>query len=165
VRGPKLEPSSLHLAAIFSFLAALLPGCTPVEPIGSLGSLHEGGFNYCDDPKCNNAGESFPKAIAVGASFYVWFDSSTSVYLQSTDESVLSSGVKDDDVFHALRAGNVNIEARTLQAQLFDYIPVQVAETAGVATRVCARSYVTVPEWTPPATACAARCSPGARPS
>jgi hypothetical protein len=116
--------------------------CKPIEPGGTPGALHEGGFDYCEsaDP-CNDS--SIPDRLAVPSTFRLGF-SDGDVTLSSDSPERLEATPGSDAVttFRALSAGNVKISARTSsEGKLVDYVTVALVDLASLQIDQCPRAF------------------------
>ncbi|HEX3595453.1 MAG TPA: hypothetical protein VHU80_10135 [Polyangiaceae bacterium] len=124
--------------ALFVSLLPLALGCQPIEPSGTVGELHQGGFDYCESPDiCDGA--PIPDRIAVASTFLLSFSEDATV---SSDSPKLLAGPSGGDpTFHALGAGHVKVSARDPDGALVDYVTVDLSDIAGVDLVQCARAF------------------------
>ncbi len=121
------------LPLVLSFACA-----PPIEPDGTPGALDFGAFEYCES-KDTCDGSRFPDRIAVGASFYVSFESAK----VASDGRLLGATTNDDGsaVFHVLAEGQAKITASDEDGTLLDYFTVSTSDAASLELEQCPRSF------------------------
>ncbi len=132
---------------LFGFFALLLPACEPIEPAGTPGVFHEGGFSYCDLPHgiCD-VERPLPNRIAVSSVFWLQYSPAVdqATVLASSDDTRLSAvgTPTDSGEFRALQAGAVRAEAMNVsQHGLLDYVNLTLGNIDHIGVRSCSRAY------------------------
>jgi hypothetical protein len=123
-----------------STMVLLLVACGEYEPLGTPGSLREGGFRYCETGRgCDS--QPIPDFIGVGSTFGMQF-SRGDVVLESGTPDRLERLLDSEDDFRVLRAGTAIIEARADYGnELLDYVYVAFADVRSLHLRLCERAF------------------------